>query len=107
MSKIRLTLATVMAATVIGQPFGGKYLFKLGDAATIADAPQADLDLPSDGTYVASCQSLDVTGAPIPDQITSSITLAGGQIVAPPPPAPAPAPDTYPAPASLSAQILS
>ncbi len=109
MPKIRITLATVDAATVAAQPFGGKYLFKLGDSAAIVDptttdgTAQNDFDLPSDGTYAVSAQSLDVSGNPINDLISSSVTLSGGQIapVAPPPP-----PATYPAPSALSAQII-
>jgi len=110
MPKLRLSIVTVDAPVIAAQPFSGKYLFKLGEAASIADnVTQADFDVPPDGTYPTSCQSLDVSGAPIADLVTGSVTLSGGQVVdpnAPPAPAPAPAPQTYPAPSAISAQIV-
>ena len=102
MSKIRVSFPPVATLQVVGQPFGGKYLFKVGDIAQISSDPESDFDTPSDGTYTASCQSLDVNGAPIPDLVTAQLTLQNGQIVVDVPPQP----ETYPAPGPLAFQIL-
>ena len=108
MSKILIVLATTMVAQAAGQTFGGKYLFKVGGAAQISEAPQITSEDLVDGDYTVTCQSLDTSNAPINDLVSGTLSLVGGRIVVPgaPAPTPAPAPDTYPAPASLSFSVV-
>lgn len=106
MPKIRISITTTDKPVVSGQPFSGKYLFKLGEAAQILSSATADFDLPADGTYPISCQSIDVSGNVIGDLVQDSVTLVNGAF----PPADGgggePTPQTYPAPAGISATIL-
>lgn len=112
MAKILLVLATIATTQPATQTFGGKYLFNVNGAAQISAEPQITTDDLPDGDVTATCQSLDTTNTPIPDLVTLTFTLAGGQIVVPTaptppaPPAPAPAPATYPAPSALTATVV-
>jgi hypothetical protein len=112
MAKVTLVLATQLAALAAGITFSGKYLFKVtgpsgADTAQIVDTTTCEFDGVADGSYSASCTSLDSTGAPMNDTVSCSFSVqtpADG--TPPPPPAPAPSPDnTYPAPASLAATV--
>lgn len=105
MSKVLLVLATIDAPQPANQTFGGRRLFKVGDAAQITAETQIVTDDLADGIYIATCQSLDATNAPMPDMVSLSFSLAGGQIVVPTP-APSPAPETYAAPASLGVSVV-
>ena len=107
MSKVLLVLATTPVAQPAGKTFGGSYLFKVGSApAQIVTTTQATFDGINDGD-VGSVESLDSTGAPMGDQVTVTISIPAASPS--PAPAPAPAPDatTYPAPSTLTFQILS
>ena len=106
MPKIRISIRTTDAPVVSGQPFSGKYLFKLGEAAQILPATTADFDLPADGTYAISCQSLDASGSPINDTVSDNITLVGGALAPVDGGGGDTGPQTYPAPAAISATIL-
>lgn len=115
MSKILLALAVVATAQPADQTFGGSYLFKVDDgtkaSAVIQSAPSYTTEELSDGVYVATCQALDTTNAPMPGGVSVSFTLAGGQIVVPgdpgaPTPPPPPADNTYPAPVGLTATVV-
>ncbi len=105
MAKVVLVLATQDVPQPAGARFGGSYLFKLGDAASISSTPTASFDGVADGSYTMICQSLDATGAPIADQVSGSVVVLTPVGGTPPSPAPAPAPDTYPAPLSLTATV--
>ncbi len=117
MAKVLLVLATVDTPQPASQTFSGSRLFKIGDAAQITADVQVTSDDLADGDYTATCQSLDTTNTPIPDMVSLSFSLAGGQIVVPgtpappapapsPSPSPAPAPATYAAPSALSVSIV-
>lgn len=109
MAKVLLVVALAAAAQPANQTFGGKYLFKLGDSAQITDQAQVEFGDVADGSYSASVQSLDTTGAPINDTQTCSVSVSTptGAPAPGPAPSPAPAPDggTYLAPSSLSATV--
>lgn len=105
MAKVTLVLATTTKPLPAGVSFAGQRLFKLGDAAQIVAGTTVDFDGVADGTYTATCQSLDSTGAPIDDQVTCSVVVQSPAAGTPPSPAPAPNGGTYDAPASLAATV--
>lgn len=108
MAKVTLVLATIATALPAGVSFSGKYLFTIdGGEARIAETTTADFENIADGSYTASVQSLDSTGAPMNDKVTCSFSVSTPASDTPPAPSPAPAPDTgtYPAPSSLSATV--
>lgn len=112
MSKILIVLATTMLPQPAGQSFSGSYLFKVNDgtnsSAVIETTPSHTTEELSDGAYVATCQAIDTNNATMGDEVSLAFSLADGQIVVPgtPTPAPPPADNTYPAPLSLSATVL-
>jgi hypothetical protein len=112
MAKVTLVLATQLAVLAAGVSFSGKYLFKIAgpngaESAQIVDTTTCEFDGVADGSYSATCTSLDSTGAPMNDAVSCSFTVQTPADGTPPPaPSPAPSPDnTYPAPASLAATV--
>jgi hypothetical protein len=112
MAKVTLVIATAPKPLPAGLSFSGKYLFKItgpsgGDSAQIVETATCVFDGVADGSYSASCTSLDASGAPMNDAVSCSfdVQTPAGAGTPPAAPAPAPAPDTYDAPASLAATV--
>ncbi len=109
MSKILAVLATTDTPQPSGQTFGGGYLFKFDDVAQLVLGVQVTSDDLPDGDHTFTAQALDTNNAAMGDAISSTFTLAGGQIVipsAPVPPAPPAPPATFPAPSSVSFSVV-
>lgn len=108
MAKVKILIATAAKPLPAGvTAYAGQRLFKLGDLAQIVNDVMFEFDDVVDGTYTASCQSLDQTGAPIDDLVSCEVLVQtpatgggdtgggdGGQPTT-----------TYDAPASISATV--
>lgn len=106
MAKVLLVLATIDTPMPATQTFGGSYLYTIGGGvAKISADTTIEFDEVADGSYTATCQSLDTSNAPINDMVSVDFIVSTPATGTPPaPPAPGPG-ATYPAPAALTATV--